>query len=116
MPKNALDPLPSAAFYILVALAGGDLHGYGIMREVSGLTAGRVKLGPGTLYGSVRTLLEAGLIKELDERPSEDAGGERRRYYRMTPAGRKIASAEADRLAEMVRIARERKIFRGSHV
>jgi len=116
MPKNALDPLPSAAFHILVALAGGDLHGYGIMREVLALTAGRVKLGPGTLYASIKTLLEAGLIRELEDRACDDAGGARRRYYRMTPAGRKLASEEADRLAEMVRIARERRIFRGAHV
>ena len=106
MAKRRLDPLPSAAFHILVALAGEDLHGYAIMRQVSALTGGRVRLGPGTLYGSIKTLLEASLIAELDERAADDSAGERRRYYRLTAAGRKLARAEAERLAGMIRVAR----------
>ena len=67
MPKRKLDPLPSAAFNILLALAGEDLHGYAIMRQVEQQTSGRVRLGPGTLYGSLRTLLEASFIEELED-------------------------------------------------
>jgi DNA-binding PadR family transcriptional regulator len=116
MPKSKLDPLPSAAFHILLALAGEDLHGYAIMREVAELTKGRVRLGPGTLYGSIKTLLEGGLIEELDERPAADGGEERRRYYHLTAGGRKLARLEADRLADTLRIARAKKIFRGADV
>src|SRR3974377_2283779 len=68
MPKRKLDPLPSSAFQILLALAGEDLHGYGIMRQVARQTDGRMRLGPGTLYSSIQTLLEAKLIDELEER------------------------------------------------
>lgn len=116
MPKTKLDPLPSAAFHILLALAEEDLHGYGIMRTVAELTGGAVRLGPGTLYGSIKTLLEAKLIEELDEQADPDLGGDRRRYYRLTTAGRKLARLEAERLAGMVRLARARKIYRGAHV
>ena len=104
MPKSKLDPLPSAAFHILLALADEDRHGYGIMREVAELTSGKMRLGPGTLYGSIKTLLDAGLIAELQ---SDD----RRRYYRLTPAGRKLAKAETARLVETVRIARAKKMY-----
>lgn len=111
MPKQKLDPLPSAAFHVLVALAGDDLHGYAIMRQVAELTHNRVRLGPGTLYGSIKTLLEAGLITELP-----GSGNERRRFYRLTAAGRKLAREEAARLAGMIRVARAQKIFRGAYV
>ncbi len=104
MPKSRLDPLPSAAFHILLALADEDRHGYGIMREVAELTSGKMRLGPGTLYGSIKTLLDAGLIAELQ---SDD----RRRYYRLTPAGRKLGKAETARLTETVRIARAKKMY-----
>lgn len=114
MPKRKLDPLPSAAFQILLALAGEDLHGYGIMRQVAEQTGGRMRLGPGTLYGSIQSLLEENLIEELDSR--EDASHERRRYYRLTPAGRKLARTEAQRLADLLRVARARKILRGHYV
>ena len=116
MPKRKLDPLPSAAFHILLALADGDLHGYGIMREVEELTGGRVRLGPGTLYGSIKTLLEERLIEELEERAAAELGGERRRYYRLTPMGRRLARLETDRLAAMLRVARAKRIFRGAYV
>jgi len=97
-------PLQAAAFHILVALADDDRHGYAIMREVSDRTGGKLKLNPGTLYTTIRRLLEQGLIVELDERPDED--DERRRYYRLTPLGRKTARAEAARLSDMVTLAR----------
>ena len=92
MPKRKLDPLPSAAFQILLSLAGEDLHGYGIMRQVAEQTGGRMRLGPGTLYGSIQTLLEAGLIEEIDPRPDPKLRHERRRYYRLTSAGRNGAA------------------------
>jgi DNA-binding PadR family transcriptional regulator len=115
MPKRKLDPLPSAAFQILLALAGEDLHGYAIMRQVEDQTGGRVRLGPGTLYSSIQTLLEEGMIEEA-EGSVDDAGDERRRYYRLTTAGRKAARYEADRMAGLLRVARARRIFRGDDV
>jgi DNA-binding PadR family transcriptional regulator len=116
MPKRKLDPLPSAAFQILLALAGEDLHGYGIMRQVTEQTESRMRLGPGTLYSSIHTLLEAKLIEELDQREDAKLGQERRRYYRLTSAGRKMARSEAERLADLLRVARSRKILRGDYV
>ena len=94
MPKRKLDPLPLAAFNILLALAGEDLHGYAIMRQVEQQTCGRVRLGPGTLYGSLRTLLEASLIEELDLSSVSEDGFERRRYYRLTSDGEKVLASQ----------------------
>ena len=116
MPKQKLVPLPSAAFQILLALAGEDLHGYGIMRQVAEQTAGRMRLGPGTLYSSIQTLHDAKLIAETESREDAKLGDERRRYYRLTPAGRKLARLEAERLADLLRVARSRKILRGEYV
>ena len=116
MPKRKLDPLPSAAFHILIALAEEDLHGYGIMRQVAEQTGGRMRLGPGTLYSSLQSLLQGKCIEELDSREDAELGQERRRYYRLTSAGRKLARAEADRLAGFLRVARSRKILRGEYV
>ena len=116
MPKRKLDPLPSAAFHILLALADKDRHGYGIMQQVAEQTDGRVKLGPGTLYGSIKTLLEEGVISEVGDRSDPDRGSERRRYYRLTGAGRKLAKAEAARMAEMLRIARSKRLLRDPNV
>jgi DNA-binding PadR family transcriptional regulator len=114
MPKRRLDPLPSAAFHILLALADSDLHGYAIMREVAAQTSGRTRLGPGTLYGSIQTLLEEELIEEINrDEPGQD---ERRRYYRLTSSGRKLVISEAERLAGLLRIARSKKILRGRYV
>ena len=115
MPRRKLDPLPSAAFNILLALAGEDLHGYAIMRQVEQQTCGRVRLGPGTLYGSLRTLLEASLIEELDGNSPEE-NSERRRYYRLTSAGLKLVRSEVEGLAQTLRIARSKRIFRGADV
>jgi DNA-binding PadR family transcriptional regulator len=116
MPKQKLSPLSSAAFQILLALAGSDLHGYAIMRQVAEQTAGRVRLGPGTLYGSIQGLLDGGLIEEVDHPGEPQPGHERRRYYRLTASGRKVARAEAERLAGILRVARARKILRGDYV
>lgn len=112
MPKKTLDPLPSAAFQILLALAGSELHGYGIMREVEAQTGGRVRLGPGTLYSSLQTLLEAGAIEELE---NETAGTERRRYYRLTEAGRSLVRSEAKRLEELLNVVRAKKVLEGNY-
>ena len=116
MPKRKLDPLPSAAFQILLALSGDDLHGYAIMRQVEEQTCGRIRLGPGTLYSSIQTLLEEGFIEEIDTSTESVPGNERRRYYRLTATGRKVARAEAERIADLLRIARVRKIYRGEYV
>jgi DNA-binding PadR family transcriptional regulator len=116
MPKRKLDPLPSAAFQILLSLADEDRHGYGIMRQVADQTGGGMRLGPGTLYGSIQTLLEGKFIAEVDLRADARLGQERRRYYRLTSAGRKLARSEADRLADLLRVARSKKILRGDYV
>jgi DNA-binding PadR family transcriptional regulator len=99
-------PLPQAAFHILVALADQDRHGYAIMQDVASRTDGQLKLSPGTLYGSIKRLLEAGLILEIDEPRGQSTDNERRRYYRITKFGREVAQAEADRLANLLRQAR----------
>lgn len=109
-----LPQLTPAAFHILLALAGGERHGYGIMQEVLTLTDGAMRLGPGTLYGTVGRLLAAGLIAEVAERPDPALDDERRRYYRLTPMGEQAASDEARRLASLVRTARARRLL-GAH-
>src|ERR1700722_12288990 len=116
MPKRKLDPLPSAAFNILLALAGEDLHGYAIMRQIEQQTCGRVRLGPGTLYGALRTLLEANLISEPDASSDADDSSERRRYYHLTSAGLKVVRSEVEGLSQTLRIARAKKILRGADV
>ena len=116
MPKRKLDPLPSAAFQILLSLADQDLHGYGIMQQVAEQTEGHMRLGPGTLYSSIQTLLQEKFIEEVDLREDINLGHERRRYYRLTSAGRKLARSEAERLAGLLRVARAKKILRGNHV
>jgi DNA-binding PadR family transcriptional regulator len=116
MPKRKLDPLPSAAFQILLSLTDGDLHGYGIMRQVEEQTNGRMRLGPGTLYSSIQAMLEEGLIEEVNGNSDQETGHERRRYYRLTSSGRKLARTEAERLAELLRVARVKKILKGEYV
>jgi DNA-binding PadR family transcriptional regulator len=116
MPKQKLNPLPAAAFQILMSLADDDLHGYEIMRRVEEQTDGRTRIGPGTLYSSIQALLDAGFILEVASRSDAGLNDERRRYYRLTAAGRKAARDEADRLADLLRVARAKKILRGEHV
>lgn len=99
-------PLPAAVFQILVALADQDRHGYAIMQDIAARTAGRMKLSPGTLYGSIKRMLDDGLILEVDERPDPAIDDERRRYYRITRSGRDAAQAEAARLTTLLRQAR----------
>lgn len=94
-----------AVFHILLSLGAGDRHGYAIKREVAARTDGKLKLGPGVLYGSINAMLESGLIEESEERPDPHLDDERRRYYRITKLGRKAAQAEAARMRELVQLA-----------
>ena len=103
--RRAFLPLPAAAFHILLALTAGDLHGYGIIKDVEARTGGALRLGPGTLYRTIQRLLEQGLIEE-PRRPSRAASDPRRRYYRVTSLGTAVARAETDRLSELVRQAK----------
>ncbi len=107
-PPEEFMPLSPQVFHILIALAGRDQHGYGIMLDVAARTGGKLRLSAGTLYGSIKRMLEQGLIAELRERdrPAAAEDDERRRYYRLTPLGRKVAKAEAARLSEMLEQAR----------
>jgi DNA-binding PadR family transcriptional regulator len=113
MPKRSdfdaesLLPLPTAAFHILVSLADQDRHGYAIMQDVAAGAGGRLRLNPGTLYTTIRRLLEQGLVIELDERPVPEDDDERRRYYRLTERGREVARAEAARLQHALAFARQ---------
>jgi len=93
-------PLPPAVLHILIALGEGEKHGYAMMREIADRTEGKVRMSPGTLYGSIRKMLDDGLIEEAFRRGSAD--DERRRYYRLTKFGRAAAAAEADRLAALL--------------
>ena len=107
MPENAIQkflPLKTQWFHILLSLAGGEQHGYGIMQEVVDRTAGKVRLWPATLYGSIKRLIEAGLIEESKRRPEPELDDARRRYYRLTALGRRVLNAECDRLQELVRV------------
>lgn len=102
---TANHPLSSSGFHILLALADGDRHGYAIAKEVEDGTGGTVVLGPATLYRTIKQFLADGWIAEID------GDDERRRVYRLTPRGRKVAQAEAQRLEAVVRVARERRLL-----
>ena len=105
---DALLPLPPATFHILLSLAEGDRHGYGIIQDVEQRTGGELRLSAGTLYRSIQRLLEQGLIVESTRRPAPAEDDERRRYYRLTAFGTAVARAETRRLADLVRMARAR--------
>ena len=109
LPESFL-PLTPAAFHILLALADGEKHGYAIMREVADSTEGQLKLGPGTLYGTIKRMLADGWIEESEERPDPELDDERRRYYRLTGLGSQVARAEAGRLARLVDAARSKRL------
>ncbi len=108
---DELPPLTPAVFHVLLALADGERHGYAIMQEVAQSTDGRMKMGPGTLYGTIKRLLEAGMIEESDRRPDPEMDDERRRYYRLTGVGQRTVQAEAQRYAEMVKVARRKRLI-----
>ena len=106
-------PLTPAVFHILLALAGGERHGYAIMQEVEHLSEGRVAMGPGTLYGSIKRMLASGLIVETGERSDPQLDDQRRRYYRLTSMGSRVLEAEAHRLEKLVKAAREQRVLPG---
>ncbi len=101
-------PLTPAVFHILLALTDRERHGYAIMTDVAAQTSGQLRMGPGTLYGSIKRMIASGLIEEADERPAPDLDDERRRYYRLTAQGRTVASAESRRLANLLNVARDK--------
>lgn len=105
-------PLTSPMFHVLLALADGEKHGYAILKEVERRTNGKVQLSAGTLYGIIKRLDESGMILELTERPGAAFDDERRRYYRLTEFGRRVALAEAARMEEMLEMARAKHLFR----
>ena len=105
-PEDLL-PLTPAVFHVLLALVDGERHGYSIMQQVAETTDGQVKMGPGTLYGTIKRLLAVQWIEESDERPDPKLDDERRRYYRITPFGRRILGAEVSRYSKAVRAARK---------
>jgi DNA-binding PadR family transcriptional regulator len=111
-PESFL-PLTPAVFHILLALADGEKHGYAVMQEVEEVTEGRVHMGPGTLYGSIKRMLAAGLIEESDDRPDPTLDDERRRYYRQTGLGRKVLQEETERMAELTALARRKHVLAG---
>jgi len=106
---SALLPLPVAQLHILLALADGEKHGYAIMGEVEIMTDGDVTMGPGTLYGTVKRILDAGLVEETDERPDPELDDERRRYYRLTGFGARVLDAEIARMAQLARTAEAKR-------
>ena len=109
-------PLTPTVFHILLALADQERHGYGIMQEVTMMTQNRVRMAPGTLYGSIKRMLKANLIEESDERPDPELDDERRRYYRLTDFGRQVLAAEARRLSTLIDVAQAKRIFDGAEV
>ncbi|HXW06905.1 MAG TPA: helix-turn-helix transcriptional regulator [Vicinamibacterales bacterium] len=102
-------PLRTNWFHILLCLAGGEQHGYGIMQEVLERTGGRVRLWPATLYGALRRLVDEELIEAVDDRRARDQDDPRRRYYRLTSLGRRVLTAEIARLEDLVRAARVKR-------
>jgi DNA-binding PadR family transcriptional regulator len=112
-PEDLL-PLTPPVFHILLVLTDGERHGYSIMQEVAASTNGIINMGPGTLYGSIKRMLAADLIEETDSRSDPALDDERRRYYRLTDFGRRVAVAEAQRLESAVRQARDKKLLGGA--
>lgn len=106
---QAFLPLKTQWFHIMLSLAGGEQHGYAIMQEVRDRTVGKVRLWPATLYGSIKRMIEAELIEESDERPAPELDDARRRYYRLTPLGKRVLDAECERLQELVRVIQTKR-------
>jgi DNA-binding PadR family transcriptional regulator len=103
-------PLTPAMLHTLLALADGDKHGYAILKEVSRRSDGKVRLGPGTLYTLIKRAVADSLIVETDDRPDPALDDERRKYYRLTPRGRRVAIAEIERLQAIVELAGRKKL------
>ena len=109
---DAFLPLKPVTFQILLSLADGERHGYAITQDIAGRTSAKMRLEPGNLYRSLRTMLDDGLIEESERRPAADLDDERRRYYRITPLGRRVAAAEVARLETLVAEAKAKKWLR----
>jgi DNA-binding PadR family transcriptional regulator len=107
-PENFL-PLKPHWFHVLLSLADREQHGYGIMQEVLDRTGGKVRLWPATLYGTLKRLIDRELIEESDERPEPQLDDARRRYYRLTKLGRRVLTAESERLEELVRLIHSKR-------
>ena len=108
---SSTPPLTPAVFHILLALSTGERHGYGIMKQVGTDSQGKVSMGPGTLYGSLKRMLDAGLVKESDKRVDPELDDERRIYYQITGAGAKALATELERYKRIVSLAQERKLY-----
>jgi len=108
---NSNSPLTPAVFHILMALSSGERHGYGIMKQVEADSQGKVTMGPGTLYGSLKRMLDAGLVRESDKRVDPEMDDERRIYYQITGIGAEALAAELERYQRIVTIAQQRKLF-----
>src|SRR5258705_9015866 len=108
---NPSPPFTPAVFHILLALSNGERHGYGIMKQVEADSQGKVNMGAGTLYGSLKRMLEAGLVKESDKRVDPEMDDERRIYYQITGVGTKALVAELERYKRIVSLAQERKLY-----
>jgi DNA-binding PadR family transcriptional regulator len=111
---ESLLPLSQPVFHILLALADRQRHGYAIMKAIARATDARVQLSTGTLYAAIKRLLADGLIEESDQRPEDELDDERRRYYRLTPAGRELARLESERVAGLTLLARRKKLLAGN--
>ena len=105
-PVSGFQPLPPAVLHIHLPIAGEDLHGYGIIKEIERQSEGLYRLGPGTLYDNLQKLLDRGLVRDMGQR--EGDGDSRRRYYRLSPLGKKILTAETRRLETLVAEAKLR--------
>lgn len=110
MKNSPSAPLTPAVLHILLALSTTERHGYGIMKQVEADSQGKVKMGPGTLYGSIARMIEAGLIRESDKRVDPEMDDERRIYYKLTGAGQKALAAELARYREVVAVAKQRRL------
>ena len=111
-PQDFL-PLTQAVFHILLALADGERHGYGIMQEIAALTDGSFHILPGTLYTSLQRIVHEGLIEESSTRPDPAFDDGRRRYYRLTHLGRRVAAAEVQRLLALIAVAQHKRLLGG---
>jgi DNA-binding PadR family transcriptional regulator len=107
---NSVPPLTPAVFHILLALSTGERHGYGIMKQVEADSQGKVSMGPGTLYGSLKRMLDAGLVQESDKRVDPEMDDQRRIYYQITAMGAEVLASELDRYQRIVTIAQQRNL------
>lgn len=107
---EAFLPLPASAMHILVALADGEKHGYAIMRDIEAIGGGTVTMGSGTLYGSIKRMLDQGLLEETEQRPDPALDDQRRRYYRLTALGQQVGAAEQQRLSQLLDAATARRL------